>query len=83
MSRIEEIEKEIEQLTPREFTEIARWVLELDQKRWDDQMDRDAALASSTSFARKRRPGKMGFRKIGLDIAGFRAVLEAIRGTAC
>jgi hypothetical protein len=43
MSRVEKIEKEIEQLSPGEFSEIARWVLEQDQERWDDHMDRDAA----------------------------------------
>ena len=63
MSRIEEIEKEIEQLTPREFTEIARWVLELDQKRWDDQMDRDAASGKLDFLREETKAGKDGFPK--------------------
>jgi hypothetical protein len=41
MSRVEEIEQAIEKRSPDEFSEIARWVLEMDEKRWDDQMDRD------------------------------------------
>jgi hypothetical protein len=36
MIRADEIEKEIEQRSPHEFSEIARWILELDQKRQEN-----------------------------------------------
>jgi hypothetical protein len=63
MSRVEQIEKEIEQLSPHEFSEIARWVLELDQKRWDDQMDRDAAAGKLDFLRDEARPETEGFPK--------------------
>jgi len=43
MDRVEEIEAAIERLPPDEFRRIARWLLDRDQKRWDDQMDADSA----------------------------------------
>ena len=44
MSRVEELERAIEQLTPEEFAEIARRVNAIEQKRWDEQLDRDSAV---------------------------------------
>jgi hypothetical protein len=43
MSRVEEIESQIEQLPPGEFARVANWIREMDQQRWDEQLDRDAA----------------------------------------
>lgn len=43
MDRIEEIEAAISGLSPEEFRRIAEWFRELDQTRWDEQMDRDSA----------------------------------------
>ena len=43
MSRIEDIEAAIDRLAPADFRRIADWVLEKDQQRWDDQLDRDSA----------------------------------------
>ena len=63
MSRIEQIEKEIEQLSPHEFSEIARWVLDLDQKRWDDQMDRDAASGKLDFLRDEAKIEQNGFPK--------------------
>jgi hypothetical protein len=63
MSRVEQIEKEIEQLSPPEFSEIARWVLEQDQKRWDDQMDRDAASGNLDFFREEAKAEENGFPK--------------------
>jgi hypothetical protein len=63
MSRVEQIEKEIEQLSPHEFSEIARWVLELDQKRWDNQMDRDAASGKLDFLREEAKVEKDGFPK--------------------
>ena len=63
MSRVEQIAKEIEQLSPNEFSEIARWVLEQDQKRWPDQMDRDAAAGKLDFLREEARVEKNGFPK--------------------
>ena len=63
MSRVEQIAREIEQLSPHEFSEIARWVLEQDQKRWDDQMDRDAASGKLDFLREEARAEGNGFPK--------------------
>ena len=43
MSRVEEIERAIEALSPEEFARIAQRIHAIDQAQWDAQMDRDAA----------------------------------------
>jgi hypothetical protein len=43
MRRVQEIEEAIQQLSPDEFTQLAKWIQELDQDRWDKQLDADAA----------------------------------------
>lgn len=43
MSRVEELERAIHSLSPDEFKQIARIVQDLEQERWDEQLDRDAA----------------------------------------
>ncbi|MGA2590472.1 MAG: hypothetical protein ABSH32_11185 [Bryobacteraceae bacterium] len=43
MDRIEEIEAAINSLPPEEFWLLAQWFRELDQARWDAQMDRDSS----------------------------------------
>jgi len=43
MDRVEEIEAAINSLPPDEYRRLAQWFLELEQTRWDDQMDRDSA----------------------------------------
>jgi hypothetical protein len=43
MSRIEELEQQIEQLSPAEFAELRAWVLERDWEEWDRQIERDSA----------------------------------------
>ncbi len=53
MNRVEELEKAIQQLSPQEFSEIARWVADRDQERWDEQMDRDAA-SGKLDFVRQK-----------------------------
>jgi hypothetical protein len=36
MSRVEQIEQAIQELTPEEFAQLARRVYALEQERWDD-----------------------------------------------
>jgi hypothetical protein len=43
MERVEEIESMIAALPPDQFRRIAEWVRTLEEKRWDEQMDRDSA----------------------------------------
>jgi hypothetical protein len=43
MSRVEEIEAAIEQLSPEEFRRVAQWFYDREQAQWDEQLDRDSA----------------------------------------
>jgi hypothetical protein len=43
MSKIDELEREIEQLPEDEFTELVRWLSEKDWERWDKQIEDDGA----------------------------------------
>jgi hypothetical protein len=43
MSRVDEIEAAIEELTPEEFHRVAQWFNDREQARWDEQLDRDSA----------------------------------------
>jgi hypothetical protein len=43
MSRVEEIEHAIQELSRDEFAQIAQRVHALEQERWDDELDRDAS----------------------------------------
>ena len=51
MSRVEQIEEAIGQLSPEEFTELVRWITDSDQQHWDDQLERDAAAGKLDRFA--------------------------------
>ena len=42
MDRVEEIEAAIDSLTTEEFQRIAQWFRDLEQKRWDEQLDCDS-----------------------------------------
>ena len=43
MSRVEEIERQIEELSPDELARVAKRLREVEQQRWEEQLDRDAA----------------------------------------
>jgi len=43
MSRVEEIEAAIEELSAEEFHRVAQWFNDHEQARWDQQLDRDSA----------------------------------------
>jgi hypothetical protein len=43
MDRVEEIEAAISSLSPVECRRLARWLRELDETRWNEQIDRDSA----------------------------------------
>lgn len=52
MSRVEEIERAIEELSPDEFRQVAQRVHAIEEARWDKQLDRDAA-AGKLDFLRE------------------------------
>ena len=43
MSRVEQIEQAIQELTPEEFTQLARRIYALEQERWERRLDHDAS----------------------------------------
>ena len=43
MTKIEAIERDIEKLSPVEFTEFRRWFAKFDAEAWDAQIEIDAA----------------------------------------
>jgi len=42
MTKLEQIEREIQTLSNEEFAELRVWVLERDWEEWDRQIERDA-----------------------------------------
>jgi hypothetical protein len=43
VDQVQEIEAAIQSLLPEEFRRLTKWLWELEQARWDEQMDRDSA----------------------------------------
>ena len=43
MTRVEELEAEIEKLSPAELAELRDWLIERDWDQWDRQIEADAA----------------------------------------
>lgn len=43
MNRVDEIERAILELSPDDFAHIAKRVQELEQERWDNQLDEDSS----------------------------------------
>ena len=43
MRKVEDIEKQIRELSSAEFAELRDWVLEQDWAAWDAQIERDSA----------------------------------------
>jgi hypothetical protein len=53
MSTVEQIEAAILKLSPQELSQLADWVLDLDQQRWDEQIERDAAAGKLDFLAQE------------------------------
>ena len=43
MTRVEQLEEQIQQLSPAEFAELRTWLAERDWEEWDKQIEQDAA----------------------------------------
>lgn len=52
MSRVEEIERAIAELSPEEFRQVAQRVHAIEEARWDKQLDGDA-VAGKLDFLRQ------------------------------
>jgi hypothetical protein len=53
MSTIEQIEAAILKLSPQELSHLADWVLDLDEQRWDEQIERDVVAGKLDFLAQE------------------------------
>jgi hypothetical protein len=53
MSTVEQIEAAILKLSPQELSCLADWVLDLDEQRWDEQIERDVAAGKLDFLAQE------------------------------
>lgn len=51
MATIDQIEAAILQLPPEDLRRLSEWVLELDQQRWDMELERDIAAGKLDALA--------------------------------
>jgi hypothetical protein len=51
MTRVEQLEQEIEKLPPEEFAQLRNWVLEKDWAAWDRQFEEDVAAGRLDKLA--------------------------------
>jgi hypothetical protein len=53
MFTVKQIEAEILKLSPQELSQLAGWVLDLDEQRWDEQIEQDVAAGKLDFLARE------------------------------
>jgi hypothetical protein len=53
MSTVERIEAEILKLSPKELTQLTDWVLALDERAWDEQIEQDIAAGKLDFLAQE------------------------------
>ena len=51
MTRVEQIEKEVESLAPEELAAFRAWFAEYDWKMWDRKLERDVTAGKLDKFA--------------------------------
>ncbi len=57
MSRVAEIEKAIQALTPQEIKAVADWLQEFREEMWDQQIAADAKAGKLDKFIAKAKAG--------------------------
>jgi hypothetical protein len=53
MSTVEQIEAAILNLPPQQLSQLADWVLDLDEQRWDEQIEQDIAVGKLDFLAQE------------------------------
>jgi hypothetical protein len=53
MSKVQELEKQIEQLSAEELAEFRRWYAEFDAQAWDRQFEADVKAGKLDALAEK------------------------------
>lgn len=51
MSRVEEIEKSVQALSPEELATFREWFARFDEKAWDEKFERDALAGKLDALA--------------------------------
>jgi hypothetical protein len=51
MSDVEQIESAILRLPPQDFRRLTYWIAELDQRRWDEQLERNVGAGRLENLA--------------------------------
>ena len=57
MSKVAEIEKAIQKLTPQEIKAVADWLQEFREEMWDQQIEADAKAGKLDKFIAKAKAG--------------------------
>lgn len=55
MTKLQAIEEQIRQLSPRELAELREWLMEHDWAEWDRQIERDSANGKLDELFAKAR----------------------------
>lgn len=55
MTKVQAIEEQIKDLSPREFAELREWVFEHDWAEWDRQIERDSTSGKLEKLFAKAR----------------------------
>ena len=55
MSRVEELEKAVRELSPDDLRQFREWFFEFDAEFWDRQLERDAADGKLDSLIKEAR----------------------------
>ena len=53
MSRVEQLEQQVQQLDPQEFTQFRDWFLEFEWDAWDRKIESDSKAGKLDALARK------------------------------
>ncbi len=53
MTKVDELEREIEKLSPQELAQLRDWLLDHDWEMWDRQIESDAASGKLAKLFRK------------------------------
>ena len=53
MSTVEALERQVQQLDPKELAQFRDWFLEFEADAWDRQIERDAKAGKLSALARK------------------------------
>ena len=66
MTKVEQLEAEIEGLSPEEFARLREWFLEKDWAQWDRQIEEDAAAGKLDKLFGKAEADHRAGKSTGL-----------------